>query len=116
MDKDPGWEMDTQLQRTKDRPPPRSLAPFSQGPGMLAWLSSEERPDGSSDAPAQTPSRLLGYMVAWGPQRVSWQWVVCRGPWRVGGSQVVLIRIGVHRAPALTPKASWGKARVLGIP
>lgn len=71
VDKDPGWEMDTQLQGTEDRPPPRSPAPCSRGPGMLAWLSSEERPDGSSDAPAQTPSRLLGYKVAWGSQRVS---------------------------------------------
>lgn len=71
VDEDPDQEMDTQPQRTKDRPPPRFPAPFSQGPGTLAWLSSEERPDGSSDAPAQTPSGLLGCTVAWGPQRVS---------------------------------------------
>ncbi|KAM7226120.1 hypothetical protein CapIbe_022265 [Capra ibex] len=68
---DLGQEMDPQPQRTKDRPPPRSPAPFSQGPGTFAWLCSEESPDGSSDAPTQTPSGLLGCTVAWGPQRVS---------------------------------------------
>lgn len=71
VDEDLGQEMDPQPQRTKDRPPPRSPAPFSQGPGTFAWLSSEESPDGSSDAPTQTPSGLLGCTVAWGPQRVS---------------------------------------------
>lgn len=37
-------------------------------------------------------------------------------PWRMGRSQVVLIRIGVCQATALTPQASWGQTQVPGIP